>query len=218
MKEDTNNNETVLLNEIRYGNRQAFKEIVIRYLPLVSRTSYRIMCDRSDSETVTRSVFLSLWRDPRSFEGRVAQELLFRTCRQCRIRLIRRTIYTIFSINQDVFVFSAPAVPSADEYVARKAWEVFCRASDNCTGTQRVAYTLCELEGLSTEDAASVGRIIPSLIKDALERARENIRTELDYYGRMEDYESYVVFLRKVEDQLTDCTRLQRSIMDSIGR
>ena len=218
MKEETVKDEAVLLEEVSSGNRQAFREVVSRYLVLVSRTSYRIMCDRGDSEAVTKSVFQSLWRDPRLFKGRLANELLTRTCRQCRIRLLRRSLYTILSINQEVFVFSAPAVPSADEYVARKAWEVFCRASDNSTGTQRIAYALCELEGLSRKEAASVGRIPPSLIDEALETARENIRFELDHYGRMDDYDSYVGFLRKVEDQLTDFGRLIRSIMESTGR
>lgn len=205
-----------LLDEIRRGNIQAFKEILNRYLPLVSRTSYRIMCDRTDSETVTKSVFLSLWRDPDSFKGRVYDELLTRTCRICRIQLLKRNLFTILSLNPDVFVFSAPSVPSADEYIARKAWEVFCRASGNCSGTQRVIYTLCELECLPHDTAASVGRILPSHVRPALEQARENVRIELDHYGRMDDYDSYVGFLRKVEDQLTDVVRLQKSILDAI--
>ena len=205
-----------LLSEVKYGNRQAFKEIVMRYLPVVSRTSYRIMCDRTDSEDITKSVFLSLWRKPGHFEGHVFEELLSMTCRQSRIRLLRRSIFSIIYINQEVFIFSAQIFPSEDEYVARKVWEVFCRASDNCSGIQRVAYALCEMEGLSRDVASSVGKIIPSHLDEALELAREKVRQELDCYGRIEDYDSYVAFLRRVKDQLTDCVRLQVKIMDAL--
>ena len=49
-----------LLRDVTCGNYEAFAELMDRYLALVSRTSFRILCDRNDSESVTIDVFVSL--------------------------------------------------------------------------------------------------------------------------------------------------------------
>lgn len=210
--------QRVLLKGVMHGSVPAFKKLITEYIPLVSRTSYRIMCDREDGEYVTREVFVSLWHDPLSYME--AESLygafLNRTCTICRRRLARRRLYMLFSIHPDLFVISSPSVPSADEYIARQAWEVFCRASRNCSDRQRIIYALHELEGLSVADSAKAGGYLEFAAEAALDAARRRVKEELDVYGRMDDYISYVGFLRKVEDQLTDKTRLLRNIMQEL--
>lgn len=210
--------ERVLLKGVLHGSVPAFRKLTAEYIPLVSRTSYRIMCDRSDSEYITKEVFISLWHDPLSYmeADSLSEALLRKTCAICRKRLARRRLYGIFSIHPELFVMSSPSVPSADEYIARQAWEVFCRASRNCSDRQRILYTLHELEGLSVSASARVGRCLEFSAEEALESARRRVKEELDVYGRMDDYISYVGFLRKVEDQLTDRFRLQSNIMQEL--
>ena len=204
--------------EIRKGRINALKDLMDLYLPLVSRTSYRIMCDRSDSEHITRAVFLSLWRNPESCfsPASIRTHLLKMTCRHCRWRLLRRRILSLISVNPDIYVIHSPQAASADEYAARQAWEIFCRASRNCSDRQRVIYTLCELEGISMKQVLSAGIMLDIAVGDSLEAARQAVKVELDHFGRMNDYNAYVSFLRKVEDQLTDKVKLQRDILSII--
>lgn len=198
--------------------REYFRKLMDRYLSLVSRTSYRIMCDRKDSEWITVGVMMSVWRDPVSFpdETSLEYEILRRTCRLCRLRLLRRRLLSLISIDPDIFVASSPTVPSYDEYVARQAWQIFCRASSGLSDRQRVAYTLCELEDIPEEAVATMGGFFLVSVTDALNDAREAVMQQLEHYGRMSDYAAYIGFLRKVEDQLTDRVGLQRRIMQSI--
>ena len=153
-----------------------------------------------------------LWHDPLFFmyEHTLPDALLRKTCTLCRMRLMRRRMYKLFSIYPEVFVVSTPTVPSADEYIARQAWEIFCRASGNCSETQRVLYCL------SLKEAAYVGRYPEFIVEDALETARRKVKEELEVYGRIDDYKSYVYFLRRVEDQLTDKVRIQNSIIQDL--
>ena len=211
--------ERTLIRQVAEGSREAFRVLMDRYLPLVSRTSYRIMCDRKDSERITVYVMLSLWRDTRSFNNAhiLSHQLLKRTCRMCRRSLLRRRILTVLSIDPDIFVASSPLVPSYDEYVARQAWQVFCRASSGLSDRQRMAYTLCELEGIPESAAAPMCGFGLVSLEDALSQAREAVGEELEHYGRMSDYDAYVGFLRKVEDQLTDRVGLQRRIMGFVS-
>lgn len=210
--------ERDLIRMIRGNDADAFRILLKEYLPLISRTAYRIMCDRTDSEYVTRTVMISLWQYPLSFrEGTdISQEILRRECRLCRRRLLRRRLLMLLAFDPDLFIASSPSVPSSDEYIARQAWQVFCRASRNFTDNQRIAYTLCELEGLSEKDAAYIGGFHLQTVGEAVASATAFVKEELDHYGRMSDYNAYVGFLRKVEDLLYDNLNLQEQIMEYI--
>jgi DNA-directed RNA polymerase specialized sigma24 family protein len=208
-----------LTGRLSRSSLEAFSELLDVYVPLVSRTSYRIMCDRADSEFITVSVMLSMWNDRMSFRDDMPlmQELLRRTCRACRRRLFRRRILMLMSIDPDVFVAASPVVPSYDEYIARQAWQIDCRASADFSDRQRFAYTLCELGGLSLASAAEVSGFRVSNLHAALAEARAAVKEGLAMYGKIGDYEAYVGFLRRVKDQLTDKVGLKRRIMGFVS-
>ena len=207
-----------LIKGVMHGSVPALKRLAGKYIPLVSRTTYRIMCDRSDSEYVTKEVFIALWHDPRSFmvQDDLSHEMLKRACRMCRKRLLRRKLYMMFSVHPDVFVISTPTVHSAEEYMSRQVWEVFCRASLNCTDRQKIVYALHELEGVPLVSVADAGYYLPFTVEEALEEARSRVKEELGRYGRIGDYDAYVEYLRRVEYQLTDKTRLLNMIMQEL--
>ena len=192
------------------------EEIMEKYLSLVSRTSYRILCDRKDSEFVTVTLFVRLSKRTGSFrEGVSEQQILREACRLCRRRLIRRRLLSLLSIGPEVYVINTPTVPTAEAYVARQAWEVFCRAARNCAGRDLVVYALCELEGLSYPEASSICRYPLRSIEMSIRNVRFKVMEELDHYGRISDYNAYIGFIRKVKDQLTDEVVLQRKILKS---
>ena len=208
-----------LTGRLSRSSLEAFSELLDVYVPLVSRTSYRIMCDRADSEFITVSVMLSMWNDRMSFRDDMPlmQELLRRTCRACRRRLFRRRILMLMSIDPDVFVAASPVVPSYDEYIALQAWQIYCLASADFSDRQRFAYTLCELGGLSLASAAEVSGFRVSNLHAALAEARAAVKEGLAMYGKIGDYEAYVGFLRRVKDQLTDKVGLKRRIMGFVS-
>lgn len=188
-------------------------------ISLVIRTSYRIMCDRMESERITVSVFRSACGRRKNSSAVISDRILLaETVRLCRIRLLKNHILTIFSPDSNLFVASSPTSPSADEYIARQAWQVFCRASRNCTDRQRIVYTLFELENLDLRYVSEITGYSYGAIEYSLERARASVKEQLDHYGRMDDYDSYVGFIRQVKDQLTDNMALKRQISDFICR
>lgn len=206
------------LKEILHGSTAAYSKLISEYIPIVSRTSYRIMCDRSDSEKITKEVMLTLWHDPKSYlsDKPLSHQLLKKTCHLCRKYLFIRRFKAIFSVQPDVYVVSTPVVPSYDEFVSRQAWEVFCRASLNCTDRQRIVYALCELEQIPSSEVSEIISFFNYSLEDALNTMKEMVKVELDQYGRIDDYEAYVGFVRKIKDQLTDSSRIQSDIMQEI--
>ncbi len=202
------------------GDMRAMEHLMDRYLEIVSRTSFRILCDRKDSEAVTCDVFVHAWNYSETFDGTLSLEswLLRLTSRYSHIRIMRRTIMYLFGQRPDLFVTTAPKAADYDDYITKQAWELFCRASQKLSVRQRVAFALCVLEEIPAHAVSEITGISQRCLERHLSGAQARIRKELRLkYNKPEDYDRYVGFLRKVAEGLTEHDKLKRIIMASIS-
>ena len=207
-----------LLKDMSYGNKDALKEMLRRYLDLVSRTAFRILCDREDSERVTVRVFVSLWHDVLEYDDRFTVEewILRKTCIYCRLRIMRRRILRLFGVVNDVFVKVPPSSADADDYLTKQAWQLHCRCVTHMTPLQSAVYALCVLEGMSESQMAKITGMTGFRIALALERAEEKVRSELKDYGKADQYDSYNGFLRRVAEGMSDMDKLNKMIIFAV--
>lgn len=210
--------DIALLKDVSYGNMEAFKELLQRYLDLVSRTTFRILCDREDSEHVTVQVFASVWHDVLDYDDRfsVSEWILRKTCMYSRLRIMRRRLLRLFGVMNDVFVKVAPTAENKDDYVTKQAWQLHCRITTHMTPLQGIAYALCVLEGMSKEDVALITSMTVFRIGTAMKRAEEKVRAELKDYGKKDYYDKYNGFLRKVADGMSDMDKLNKMIIFAV--
>ncbi|MBE6238747.1 MAG: hypothetical protein E7113_01695 [Bacteroidales bacterium] len=210
--------DIALLKDITYGNKEALKELTGRYLGIVSRTTFRILCDRIDSEQVTVQVFASVWHDVLDYDDRYTVEewILRKTCLYSRIRIMRRRILRIFGVVNDVFVRVSPKAENEDDYVTKQAWQLHCRATTHMTPLQSMTYALCVLEGMAREKVATITGMTGFRIGVAKNRAEDKVRAELKDYGKTDYYDSYNDFLRKVADGMSDMDKLNKMIIFAV--
>ena len=173
---------------IALGSQDALKRVMDIYMPMVSRISYRILCDRPESEEVTQEVFIDVWRKASCFDGRYSLSawLCRITCNLCFRRLRMRHFMEVFSSRQYVYEYSAPLAESPeDDFITKETWAIFCRASQVLTSRQRAVFTLMELEGLTPEETAAATGLTLAQVDIDLQVARKYIRKELERYGKV---------------------------------
>jgi len=211
--------DMALLRDVAAGREDAFMEIMNRYLPLISRTTFRILCDRNDSESVAKQVFIYLWHNFDQYDDRFTLEewLLRRTFYLSRLRISRRRILHVFGKRPALFAVSKPKAENTDDYITTQAWELFCRTSLKMTPVQRVVFTFVDLEQLGQEKTAYVTGLFRYRVRIAEERAEKKLKEELAGYGKVDDYEAYVGFMRKVSDGLTDLEAIKLMIFEDLG-
>ena len=204
-----------LLKEMHRGSTKAFEALIDKYISLISHTSFRILCDRSDSEAVTEKVFVHLWHDAMSYDDRytLAEWLLKRTCIYSRLRISRRRILSLAGVRIEVFSLSKPRAENADDYISTMAWELFCRASARMTPAQRIVFSLVELERLPDYKVSSIAGMSGFRVRIALRSARRKLQAELKHFSRQDEYEEYVGFIRRVSDSLIDLQRLKNEML-----
>ena len=210
--------DLALMKDVAVGRKDAYIVLLDRYLELVSRTSFRIMCDRKDSEAVTVRVFVSMFKDIESYDDRftLGEWLLRKTCLFCRLRMVRRRTFRVFGVANDVFVQASPKVDDQDDYVTKQAWQLHCRATTHMTPLQSMTYALCVLEGMTREKVATITGMTGFRIGVAKNRAEDKVRAELKDYGKKDYYDSYNDFLRKVADGMSDMDKLNKMIIFAV--
>lgn len=209
--------QTALIKSVKAGDRKALAEIMDRYVPLVSRTSFRILCDRKDSEHVTVAVFCRLWTYAGEYDldTDLSVWLLEMTCRLCRLRMARRHFLSMLDVHPELYVTSEPLLPVEEDYMDKQAWELYCRASSKLTALQRILFTLVELEGLEEEQVRLIVGVWRPRLRTALKKARGCMIAEMHKYDiDHEDvpYQAYIGYLRRMAVLLTDAERLKEEV------
>ena len=173
-----------------------------RIVDVVYRISFRILCDRIDSEYVTRKVLAFAKRKSIVYDGseQSADWFIRQTCFMCRLTIVRRRALWLMDVRKDVFVRASPKVGEHDDYITKQAWQVYCRAVNGMTPLQVTAYVLFVLEGIPEERAAEIMGLTRFRLRHLLKKATASIRAELAVYGSAGLYRNFVSFIRMVDE------------------
>ena len=104
------------------------------------------------------------------------------------------------NVRKDVYIRASPRVEDHEDYIAKQAWQVYCRAVASMTPLQVTAYVLCVLEEYSEDRVGKIMRITHSRLDRLLKKATASIRAELAVYGSAGLYRNFVSFLRRVDE------------------
>lgn len=180
-------NDDTLMKAVALGRHDALRLLMDRYMPMVSRTAYRILCDREESLYVSQEVFLKVWQKASRFDERhsVATWLYRITSNISAGLLRRRRIRNVFLLQSSVYEMSArTAMPPEEDYMTKETWDIFCRASEKLSLKQRLVYALRELEELPPSMVSEITDMTADQIKNNLSAARRKLKAELQKYGK----------------------------------
>ena len=173
-----------------------------RIVDVVYRISYRILCDRVDSEVITRKVLADARRKSIACDGslEVTDWLIRHACQLCRMMLVRRRTMWLLENRKDLYVRASPRVGNHDDYITKQAWQVYCRAVNAMTPLQVITYVICKLEGFSEERTVSILRLSRMRVDHLLKKATASIRAELAVYGSADLYRNFINFIKMVDE------------------
>jgi RNA polymerase sigma-70 factor (ECF subfamily) len=180
--------DEVLAARASEGSRSAFVTLVERYQDRVYRLALRMSHNASDAEEIAQETFLLAHRSIASFQGQSRfWTWLYRIAVNCALmqrRAARRhPVQSLELVNASggaVARALGEPLEGADELIHRKMLAQRVReALAQLDESQRAALVLRDLEGLSSEDAASVLGVSPEVVRQRAHRARLRMREQL---------------------------------------
>lgn len=164
--------------KIAHGDADAYRELVMRFLPPLTRYGYRMLSSRQDVEDLVQETFLRVWtRAARWQPGRSKlttwlHTILHNLC----IDHYRRNR----TESREDLDSTDDAAATPDGIIAAKDREDQIRAAlDALPERQRNAIVLCHFQGLSNRDAAEVVGVSVDALESLMARGRRTMRERL---------------------------------------
>lgn len=181
--------DSVLVERVREGDREAFNELVERHARKIFRLARHITKNDDDASDVLQDAFLKAYTRLDQFQGdsKFYTWLVRIAVNEALMRLRKRRGDRTVSIDQDVETEDgAMRREVADEgedpeqaYGREETRVILERAIDSLADTYRSVFVLRDVEGLSTEETADMLDLSLSAVKSRLLRARLQLRDKL---------------------------------------
>jgi RNA polymerase sigma-70 factor, ECF subfamily len=160
---------------IARGNGDAMAELYRRHGPLVYRFTLRMSQNATIAEEITQEVFLALLRQPTHFDPQraaLSTWLCSIARRQLWKHLERNKRFISIELDEEPFDLVSPE-PGPAEWLTRNEAIVSVREGiDRLPLPLKEVILLCELEGLTYEQAAQILTIPIGTVRSRLSRAK----------------------------------------------
>lgn len=187
------NNPTLSIEELRAGDRQAFALMVDRYSAQIYRLALRFTNDAQDAEDVLQETFIKALQALPGFEGRSALSTwLYRIAVNEALMLLRKRkpeMALLEENGRDEEELDAQGMILADwcclpeeEFLTGEARGFLDQAVQTLPETLRGVFVLRDMEGLSIKETADTLGLSETNVKTRLLRARLRLRQELSRY------------------------------------
>lgn len=184
--------ERASVEAARRGDVAAFNRLVERYERLAYNVAYRTLGQPEEAADATQDAFLSAFRAIRGFRGESFKAWLLRiVVNACYDQLRHRQRHPTESLEalaEDHETDLAPPSPGPGPELAAlssETAEVIQQALDRLSPDHRLVAILCDVQGLSYEEAAAALEVALGTVKSRLSRARTQLRDELAARGEL---------------------------------
>ena len=184
--------ERASLEAARRGDVRAFNRLVEQYERLAFNVALRTLGQPDEAADATQDAFLAAFRAIGSFRGEAFKPWLLRIVVNCCYDLLRKRrrqpAESLERLEQDDESPTLPPDPSPGPEQAAASGETGAAiqaALDRLPDDQRAVVVLCDVQGLSYEEAAEVLALAVGTVKSRLSRARARLRDDLAARGEL---------------------------------
>jgi len=184
-------NETELIDRLKQGDETAFKTIVEQWKDMVYNTILGIVQNDTEAEDLAQDVFIKVFEKVGTFKGdskfstwlyriatTTALDHLRSKKRKKRFGFLQSLTGSGGDEKEQIPDFHHPGVNLDNKERAA----VLFKAIDALPESQKAAYTLHKLEGLSYRDVSEVLNTTVSAVESLMSRANQNLRKQLEEY------------------------------------
>jgi RNA polymerase sigma factor (sigma-70 family) len=180
--------EEELLIKLHSGSESAFKTLVETHQKRVYNTVLAIVQNFEEAEDVSQEVFIEVYQSVHKFRGeskistwlyRIATTKALEEIRKKKAQKRFAFFTNLFNDNNEVLhetvEFEHPGVVLENKERSKQLFKAINQLPDN----QKIAYTLCNIEGLSYQEITEVMEVSLSSVESLLFRAKSNLKKSL---------------------------------------
>ena len=167
------------------GDKEAFRWVVQTHQQLIFSLALKMLCDEEEAKDMVQETFIRVWQNIRSYDLRTTFSTWVYTIasRLCIDRLKRAR--RIVALPDDELALRRFASDGDNQLaLENKEWVSIVRTiAGELSDKQRLVFTLCQLEGLSSAEVEQITGLDARQVKSNLYIARQTIRKRLTDLG-----------------------------------
>ena len=174
--------DTELVERVRGGDDDAFRQLVERHSRSIFRAACRVTGNAADADDVVQESFLRAYRSIGSFDSRAAfSTWLHRIAVNCALDLIdsRRRRDARIDVGHDLATVPSGAVSPDRIVLGSEMQRAVAAAMGTLTGNERTAFVLRHFEGMPLEEIGQVLGTQLNATKNTVFRAVRKLREQL---------------------------------------
>lgn len=174
-----------IITRCQRGDKDSFRWVVQTYQRMLFSLALKMLCDEEEAKDMVQETFIRVWQHIRDYDFQRAFTTWIYTIasRLCLDRLKRMN--RIVAMPDDEMVVRCFASESdSQRTLENREWVAMVRTmAEGLSDKQRLVFTLCQLEGLSSDEAEQITGLDARQVKSNLYVARQTIRKRLKALG-----------------------------------
>lgn len=173
-----------IIRQCQGGSKDAFRWVVQTYQRMVFSLALKMLCDEEEAKDLVQETFLRVWQrigdyDPQKSFTTWLYTIASRLCLD-HLKSMRHTV----PLPEDESVLRRFAADDNQRSLENSEWVAIVRTmAEGLSTKQRLVFTLCQLEGLSSSEVEQITGLDARQVKSNLYVARQTIRERLKHLG-----------------------------------
>ena len=173
-----------IIRQCQRGDKDAFRWVVQTHQRMVFSLALKMLCDEEEAKDLVQETFLRVWQrigdyDPQKSFTTWLYTIASRLCLD-RLKSMKHTI----PLPEDESVLRHFADNDSQRSLENSEWVAIVRTmAEGLSTKQRLVFTLCQLEGLSSSEVEQITGLDARQVKSNLYVARQTIRERLKHLG-----------------------------------
>lgn len=180
--------EKLLVESLKSGSENAFKEIVHRYQEQVLNTCLGFVPNIQDAEDLSQEVFVEIYKSISGFKGQsklstwIYRIAVTKSLELIRYRKRKKRVGFFQAVSDEHFdspdYFNHPGVLLEN----KERTQTLFKKIDELPENQRISFVLHKIEHMPHKEIAEIMNLSISAVESLLHRARKNLKKKLAYY------------------------------------
>ena len=173
--------ERDIITRCQQGDKAAFRWVVQTHQRMIFSLALKMLCDEEEAKDMVQETFIRVWQRIRDLDQQKAiSTWIYTIASRLCIDKLRRT-NRIESMPEDKLALRRYASDNDNQRtLENKEWVSIVRTiAEGLSEKQRLVFTLCQLEGLSSAEAEQITGFDAKQIKSNLFAARQTVRKRL---------------------------------------
>ena len=177
--------ERDIITRCQQGEKDAFRWVVQTHQRMLFSLALKMMCDEEEAKDMVQETFIRVWQRIREYNPKKAfTTWIYSIASHLCLDRLKRTS-RIVAMPDDERVFRRYASDGdSHRMLENREWIAIVRSmAEGLSDKQRLVFTLCQLEGLSSDEAEQITGLDARQVKSNLYVARQTIRKRLIQLG-----------------------------------